>query len=214
MSSSERLRVKLVQAMKRGRQLWWPLTTARAVAVLSDRWTWRGAVGAVDAAIARLRLESGPATRAVVKILASEGRHGLGGAVAALGHVRVDYNCIIPEYRRFQIWPPHLNLAMLNLARRRKPPAPRQRSANNETYSNDQTRAIRAGHFQPGEEPPTRRFPAAAALPEKPSAAGTALMRSATRPLRWLRSMRCSALACPMTRRFISRRMEAVTRRT
>src|SRR6266568_4313048 len=58
--------------------------TTSALAVLLDRRARHGSVGAEDAAIARPRLEPGTASAAVVKELASVGRHGLCGLVPAL----------------------------------------------------------------------------------------------------------------------------------
>jgi len=58
--------------------------TTSALTVLLDRRARHGPVGAEDAAIAGLRLEPGTAAAAVVKELASVGRHGLCGLVPAL----------------------------------------------------------------------------------------------------------------------------------
>src|SRR3990167_1132022 len=57
---------------------------ATRAAILLDRGTGNVAIGAIDAAVAELRLEHSAATAAVVEILAGVGGHGLGRPVAAL----------------------------------------------------------------------------------------------------------------------------------
>lgn len=84
------------------------LATARALAILLDRWTRRGAVGAEYAAVASERLKPTSASLAVVEELAGVGRHVLCDAVAALGTSQGRLQLHQTWYRRCQIRPVHI----------------------------------------------------------------------------------------------------------